>query len=304
MYTAAERLIANIIEEINIPDIFTDEEGRPEGLPVGKPFEVIIPDSLGIAEDSDNLAALQEFLPKRKRDFPTFMSVVAVSPGLPAIDPGGNTLVAGRLYDDNIKYPPFSNSFKSSIIAGEIESESIDNAKVVGGKSGSINIEGSIEASVGKDNLDLKSIVLDTAGSIIAWLGKDRNNRSLVMQTDGDVLFNIGGTYPGSQSPNQPKMTVGRFELRVNVTDKGFVTTNFGGTNPDISVNPRGQSDYIISISENGLVIAGAKFGKNMIIRNDGPILIESSSSSVTMKGTEIKSVEAGRRPKSRRAGR
>jgi hypothetical protein len=306
MYAAAERLIANTIKVINIPDIFTDEEGKPEGLSVGQPFEVVVPESLTVAENILDAAGFQEFLPARKRDFPTFMSVVAVAPGEPAINPGGDTLVAGKKYDNDADEvgAPFSNTFNSSLVGDEIEADSVNNSKKVGGKSAHLNVEGSIEASIGKDNFDEKSIMLDTAGSIVAWIGRDRNNRSLVMQTDGDVLFNIGGTYLGEQNPDLPVMTTGRFELRVNVTNKGFVSTNFSGTNPDVSKNPRAESDYIISISEAGLVIAGSRAGAGMVLRNDGPILIESSSSTVTMKGMEVKTVEAGRRAKSRRAGR
>ena len=55
----------------------------------------------------------------------------------------------------------------------------------------SINLEGSLETSIGKDNRDQKSILLDAAGSMVAWFGKDSNGRSLVVQTDGDVAMNI-----------------------------------------------------------------------------------------------------------------
>jgi hypothetical protein len=299
MYAAAERLIANTIRIINIPDRWTDENGQAEGVAVGKPFEVIIPESLGAAEDFLDVLGFQEFLPEGKRDFPSYM-------GPPAVNPGGKTLVAGIKYDNNrsIDGSPFSNSFSSEQVGAEVNADTIENTKPSGGKSAHLNMEGSIEASIGKDNFDEKSIILDTAGSIVTWLGRDRNNRSLVMQTDGDVLFNIGGTYPGEQDADLPIMTTGRFELRVNVTNKGFVSTDFNGENQDISKNPRGESDYIISISEAGLVIAGSKVGAGMVLRNDGPILIESASSTVTLKGTEIRKLEAGRRPKGQRAGR
>ena len=87
MYAAAERLIANTIRDINIPDIFTDVDGFAEGLSPTQPFEVPIPESLGVAEDSDAASAIKDALPGRKRDYPTYMGVVAVSPNSPAIDP-------------------------------------------------------------------------------------------------------------------------------------------------------------------------------------------------------------------------
>lgn len=126
------------------------------------------------------------------------------------------------------KNPPYSNGFNSAITGDEVTAEIANGqepAKPVGGKSAHLNLEGSVEASIGKDNYDSKSIVLDTAGSIIAWLGKDKNGRSMVMQTDGDVLWSIGGSYAGN-GPDDRQMNKGRFELRVNVTDKNsYVTT-------------------------------------------------------------------------------
>jgi len=306
MYATAERLIANTIKIINIPTRFTDESGFPEGMSILKPFEIPIPDSLNSAETLD-LSSLRELLPQFATDFPTYMSVIAVEPGNPAIYSGGGedgngvgTLIAGKLYTDESGNPPYSNDFRSSVVGDEVSVEIADGdevARPVGGKSAHLNFEGSVEASVGKDNFDQKSIVLDTAGSIIAWLGADKNGRSMVMQTDGDMLINVGGTYNTTTSSSgtevTKQMTKGRFELRVNVTDKGFVTSQFTGDNTsEKGGNPGAESDFIISISENGLVIGGMKRSVPMIFRNDGPILIESSSSDVTLKGISVRTVD------------
>jgi hypothetical protein len=305
MYAAAESLIANMIRIINVPQVFTDSNGLPEGISPGKPFEVQIPETLDAAEGDPSFSDI--FQPGDS-DFPTFMSVVAVNPGFPAIDPGGETLVAGTKYTDDIKYPPFSNSFTSTLKGNEVvpvlDDGSGDTPSPIGGRSIHMNLEGSIEASIGKDNSDEKSIMLDTDGSLISWIGKDKRDRSLVMQTDGEVLFNIGGSYPRSTSLEEtPRMNVGRFELRVNVTDKGFVPTQFGDGIPEEGGNPKAESDYIISISEQGIVIAGMKVGTPMVLRNDGPVLIESSSSSVTLKGIEVRHVEGKGRAKTMRSG-
>jgi len=305
MYAVAERLIANTVRIVNIPPRYTDDNGFPEGTPIGKPFEIPIPDSLNAAE-SDDLAALREILGQGETDFPTFMGVVAVDPGPPAIYHGGGdsgngvgTVIAGKLYIDETKNPPYSNAFKSSLSGDEVSAEISDGeepAKPVGGKSANLNFEGSIETSVGVDNYDGKSIVLDTAGSIISWMGKDLNGRSMIMQTDGDMLINVGGTYdtvslPGAVVTRQ--MNKGRFELRVNVVDKGHVDTDLTSTEREKGQggNPGADSDYIISISEAGLVIAGMKTEAPMIFRNDGPILIESASGPVTLKGMEVRTV-------------
>ena len=300
MYAAAERLIANTIKIINIPTRFVSSEGFPEGISTLKPFEVPIPDSLN-KEESTESTSFRDLLQPGSSDFPTYMSVVAVEPGPPAIYAGGGeggngigTLIAGKLYIDENKNPPYSNSFNSSIVGEEVSAQIADGeepAKPVGGKSANINLNGSMELSVGKDNYDQKSIILDTAGSIIAWLGKDKNNRSMVFQTDGDMLINVGGSYSGTGTDDR-QMNKGRFELRVNVVDKKFVGTEFTNDTPERGGNPGAQSDFIFSFSEAGIVLAGMKSEVPMIIRNEGPILIESTSSDVTIKGIQVKTVD------------
>ena len=135
-----------------------------------------------------------------------------------------------------------------------------------GGKSANVNLEGSLEMSVGSDSADSKSIVLDTAGSLIAWLGMDKNQRSAVLQTDGSVAVNIGGR-------NGDQFNQGRFDLRVNVTDKGFMGKKDEASSSAVD---RTESDYIISISSEGIVIAGMAKGK-MVLRQKGDIIVEAT---------------------------
>ena len=279
MYAAAEMLIANTINKVNIPFNNVDTTYIVRGIQGDSPFE------LPIKSPNDDGTLCDEI---------KYMSTVGVSPSAPAIDPGGKTVVAGTSYletvDDNgelINYP-YSNSFAVTNNDGELVAVNVDDKsnpqKAPGGKSANINFEGAIDVSVGKDNYDSKSIVLDTAGSLIAWFGKDRNNRSMIVQTDGDVLLNIGGT-------NGDSFNKGRFDLRVNVTNKGFLGDDSVGTaNNTISDTPDGgpmASDYIISISENGLVIAGMNPGTPMIIRNDGDFMLESTSKLI-LSGTKV----------------
>ena len=155
-----------------------------------------------------------------------------------------------------------------------------------GGKSANLNFEGAIDLSVGQDLHDRKSIVLDTAGSLVAWFGADRNNRSVIMQTDGDMLLNIGGHNGNSFNP-------GRFDLRVNVTDKGFV-----GDSEHVTDDGSNQSsDYLISISKNGLVIAGMQTGNPMVIRNNGNLMLESSTKLI-LQGQSVEVREGGKMPR------
>lgn len=262
MYAAAEMLIANEITEINIPFDPSKCSGFLPGSPVGKPFEVPPGDINGGQEEV------------------LYMSTVRVKPGAPAINPGGGVVVAGRGYDSGDI--PYSNDIEFSgdtitNVGGDGESR-LD----PGGKSANINLEGSLEMSVGADNVDNKSILLDAAGSMIAWLGKDANDRSLVLQTDGSAAINIGGH-------NGSSFNKGKFDLRVNVTDKGYLEVEETGT-------PNSNSDYIISISDKGLVIAGMA-GTPMVIRNNGNLSIESSSK-LSLCATTVEIREGGRTPK------
>jgi hypothetical protein len=289
MYAAAERLIANTIDSIQIPQTFVDEQGQPLPLSTNKAFERYSPSGGGYDSTTGGFKNI---------DVPHYMSAVIVNPRPPAIYPGGGSdvSVAGNFYT-NEQHPPYTNEFVSvpnpegkGYSAAYDESGQIKR-QPTGGKSASLIFDGEIDLSIGKDNFDGKSLLLDTAGSVVSWLGKDKNGRSLVFQSDGAVLLNIGGSYTGT-GDNQT-MNVGRLDIRVNVTDKRFLSSE---------ENASAESDYIISISENGIVIAGMKKERPMILRNDGKILIESVSSDILLKGVDVKTVSSNGMVESLRA--
>jgi hypothetical protein len=62
-----------------------------------------------------------------------------------------------------------------------------------GGRSGSLNFDGSLELSIGANTIDRQSLWLDTAGGIIANIGRDQNFVSGAISLDGDLLIQIGG---------------------------------------------------------------------------------------------------------------
>ena len=62
-----------------------------------------------------------------------------------------------------------------------------------GGRSGSINLDGSLEFNIGANTRDRQSLWLDTAGGIVANIGRDLQGRSLVMGMDGHAFIQIGG---------------------------------------------------------------------------------------------------------------
>lgn len=62
-----------------------------------------------------------------------------------------------------------------------------------GGRSGSISTDGSLEFNIGANTIDRQSLWLDTAGGIVANIGRDRNSRSAMLSMNGDVYMQIGG---------------------------------------------------------------------------------------------------------------
>ena len=258
MYSSCERLFANMITNINILREWRDDSAPSS--PVGKPFEIP-----GPSENEGTITGI----PKNR------VSVTVVRQA-PAINTGGETIVCGKLISQDEK--ALTNSFELSEASGTVKTEVA--GEEVGGKSLQLDFDGSIETSIGKDNVDGKSILLDTDGSVVAWLGKDKQGRSLALQTDGSVAINLGGGYSGE------KMSVGRLDIRVNVTDNGLVMSEGSGI--------KAESDFIISISDKGLVIAGCRKDLPMVFRNDGAIFIESTSDKVVIKGTEVNTIDFG----------
>ena len=281
MPAAGEMLLANRIKDICIPTFWTNpDNGHPEGLSLMKSFEHITQSDGSLAND-------------KAKEPRSYMTMVNCFRDNPAIDPG--------LSEGFIDEAPYCAQTEASISAGPhsnsflFDSERSEDAAIfeelgagpgivkTGGKSANVNLEGSMEASIGKDNADGKSLVLDLAGSMVAWFGKDKNQRSAVVQADGDVVVNVGG-YSGDQ------FNVGRFDLRVNVTNKGTLERS----GPEESGELPHSSDYVISIGPHGLVIAGMT-AKPMLIRNQGDLCLESSEGSVILSAFEkIKYVEAG----------
>jgi hypothetical protein len=62
-----------------------------------------------------------------------------------------------------------------------------------GGRSGSISFDGSLEMNIGANTVDRQSLWLDTAGGIIANIGRDLSMKSAAINMDGDVYMQIGG---------------------------------------------------------------------------------------------------------------
>lgn len=106
-----------------------------------------------------------------------------------------------------------------------------------GGRSGTANFDGMLSVSVGANTIDRQSLWLDTAGGVVANVGRDMNGISGVVSLDGDLMVQIGG-----------------FGI---TTDSRFTTQNnaYRGGTLDIRVLNDGLFATMIRIDKNGISI-------------------------------------------------
>lgn len=133
-----------------------------------------------------------------------------------------------------------------------------------GGRSGSINLDGSLELNIGANTIDRQSLWLDTAGGMIANIGRDRNNRSALVNFDGDVFIQIGGfgiAATDERFKNQDGSWISTLDLRVFA----------GGYAHMFRVDAKGVTIMTPSV----LNLYGAQ-GINM--KSDGPIFIDADN--------------------------
>lgn len=94
-----------------------------------------------------------------------------------------------------------------------------------GGRSGSINFDGSLELNIGANTVDRQSLWVDTAGSLVANFGRDLQNKSAAVSLNGDVFIQVGGfgVVGDSRFVKQNNGSIGAvLDLRV-MTDGGYV---------------------------------------------------------------------------------
>lgn len=99
-------------------------------------------------------------------------------------------------------------------IASKVNNKIGDTDANAGGRSVSAHLDGSLEMSIGADNVDGKSLVLDLEGGVVSHYGRDKNGRSVIHQTDGDVLIQIGGK--GSKTSDVQINKDGSLEIHLN----------------------------------------------------------------------------------------
>jgi len=125
-----------------------------------------------------------------------------------------------------------------------------------GGRSASINFDGSVDLNIGANSSDRQSLILDTAGGVVANIGRDINNNSGVISCDGNLILQVGS---------------------FGITgDSRFSTQNNGliGAVLDLRVMTSGGFTHVIRIDDQGITIATPQ---NMKIFSKGNMTIESA---------------------------
>jgi len=158
-----------------------------------------------------------------------------------------------------------------------------------GGRSLHANMDGSLEISIGANTVDRLSWILDTAGGIVARIGRDRYGRSALLQMDGYLAMDIGGyDFVGSDASAVDQRFANR-EITLPKDTKVFRAgkvvlcvrrANAERTGPDTDSD---NLDQQIIIDENGVSIQATgqlsmKSTMDMILQSGGQIVLDAKS--------------------------
>jgi hypothetical protein len=150
-----------------------------------------------------------------------------------------------------------------------------------GGRSGSINLDGSLELNIGANTIDRQSLWMDTAGGAVINLGRDTQQRSLMMDMDGHAFIQIGGY--GVQVPDARFTPLGQDGLLNGILDLRVYAGGF---------------THIIRIDSQGIVImspgrVGIHGGQGLTLSSDGDMVIDCETLTIQERGV-IKGIGAG----------
>lgn len=140
-----------------------------------------------------------------------------------------------------------------------------DNANA-GGRSGSINLDGSIELNIGANTVDRQSMWLDTAGGILGNIGRDANNVSMGLSLDGDMLIQIGGSTVDTDS---------RFDKLNNSHRAGALDIRVLNTNT--------QEVTVFRIDKNGVTVSTP--GRLVMYSNQDILLRSAATINIEAEG-------------------
>lgn len=168
----------------------------------------------------------------------------------------------------NQTIPPINSSINNKILRADDPSFANNNPNA-GGRSAHFNLDGSMELNIGADTVDRKSFVVDMAGGTISHYGRDVSGRSIIHQSDGDVIVQIGG----NQITIDPRFPIGSLPNDSTTFRPGRMEIHLVQSLDDL-IPPQK-----ILINENGLTfdIQGSiiyKASNNIVLDAGGSVLI------------------------------
>jgi len=171
------------------------------------------------------------------------------------------------------KIPKLKNIVQKILYTSGAPVNADGTSPTVGGRSGCINFDGSIELNIGANTSDRQSMWLDTAGGIVANIGRDLNNISAAVSLNGDLLLQVGG-------------------VGVN-GDKRFKKQNndVNGAAVDIRVLRNKGQATLIRIDDEGIKVLTPG---NMVFHSEGGMRLTSDTSifieseNVTIQGRSV----------------
>jgi hypothetical protein len=179
--------------------------------------------------------------------------------------------------------PPINTIFNSIPPLGSPVSETITISGPdanAGGRSGSINFDGSIELNIGANKIDRQSLWLDTEGGIIGNVGRDKKMVSVGLSLTGAMLIEIGGTETVTdrfKSLNNAWVP-GTFDIRIYHRNKSEVTI-IRADNDGVHVS---SPSNISLVSSKDVLIKG----NNVFIDGENIQFFPSSSKRVVERAT------------------
>lgn len=161
---------------------------------------------------------------------------------------GGKSFIS--YYEDHHLNTSFTP--REKIVSNVITTSGADSN--AGGRSGSINLDGFISLNIGANTIDRQSMWIDTAGGIVASIGRDKRNVSYAGKFDGDVLMEVGGAGIGNTFDSRFKdqndaVRYGNLQIHV-LTSNGVMVFKMG-TNENGSAGVDISSPGNVTISCN-----------------------------------------------------
>ena len=179
-----------------------------------------------------------------------------------------------------------------------------------GGRSVQANLDGSLEMSIGANTIDRVAFTLDTAGALVARLGRDRHGRSAIIQTDGSVVLEVGGwDFIGEDSNDQVdrRFVGGGIARGVTLPNDqyrfrdGKVVIRIRRANATNSGPDADGEDHLLILDETGISIESSgrlniksemdltiKSGGQLILDGEAVRIFEHNSRFVTKSGRRI----------------